>query len=339
MKIRVVCCVLLACLLVAVAGCGQASPPAPSSGNQAKEWVFQRPPAEIRLVLTPASPEWHQELRLLLQITLPAAYRPQFPTIDEQLGGLYVATRSQPELVKSDGERYVYAQEYRLETLQAGNNRIPALSFGCLESGKNPAAKATPLTTDEIEFTVRPPATEAPEQLRDIRGATELPERRLWWTWVFVAATLAALVIAFAWRRRQANAAVAESQPTPQQIAGVRLDRLLASPYLRQREYKLFYFEITTIVREYLENAYHLRAPRQTTEEFLLQACHHPQLSAALLTRLREFLQQADLVKYAQGIPGAQEISQVIATAQAVIAENSDGTALSARSDLPAPKQ
>ncbi len=62
---------------------------------------------------------------------------------------------------------------------------------------------------------------------------------------------------------------------------------------------KEFYLRLTGIVRQYVEDTTGIRAPEQTTEEFLRdmrsRAVFPPERSA----RLAEFLEAADLVKYA----------------------------------------
>ena len=60
-----------------------------------------------------------------------------------------------------------------------------------------------------------------------------------------------------------------------------------------------FFVKISAIVRRYLEDRFDLHAPELTTEEFLAVAGNSADLTHAHQELLRDFLQQADLIKFA----------------------------------------
>ena len=62
---------------------------------------------------------------------------------------------------------------------------------------------------------------------------------------------------------------------------------------------KEFYLRLTGIVRQYVEDTTGIRAPEQTTEEFLRDMRSSSVFPADRSARLAEFLEAADLVKYA----------------------------------------
>ena len=106
-----------------------------------------------------------------------------------------------------------------------------------------------------------------------------------------------------AWRREARRQSAYE-------VARRRLDQLLARPRPSGDAVDAFYVELSGIVRGYLENRFELRAPELTTEEFLASAGASPDLTAAHQTLLREFLRQADLVKFARARPSGADIEQ-----------------------------
>ena len=61
----------------------------------------------------------------------------------------------------------------------------------------------------------------------------------------------------------------------------------------------------------YLENRFSLRAPEQTTEEFLESVTHGDALEVRFVNLLKEFLERSDLVKFAkeQPLPNENEMS------------------------------
>jgi hypothetical protein len=70
------------------------------------------------------------------------------------------------------------------------------------------------------------------------------------------------------------------------------------------------------IVRRYIGRAHSIRAPEQTTEEFLLAASRNPQFRLEVLGKLRAFLQTADLVKFAEYRPESASVDQALGTAK-----------------------
>jgi hypothetical protein len=65
------------------------------------------------------------------------------------------------------------------------------------------------------------------------------------------------------------------------------------------------------VVRRYIERTHGIRAPEQTTEEFLAAATRHPRFTPPVLASLRTFLESSDLVKFA----GQQATPQLAAGA------------------------
>src|SRR5207253_620970 len=68
-------------------------------------------------------------------------------------------------------------------------------------------------------------------------------------------------------------------------------------------KFEEYYVQLSAIVRRYLEDGFHVRAPEMTTEEFLAAATSDGRLIATHRRLLGEFLSQADLVKFARHLP------------------------------------
>ncbi|MCB1135777.1 MAG: hypothetical protein KDK78_05885 [Chlamydiia bacterium] len=64
-----------------------------------------------------------------------------------------------------------------------------------------------------------------------------------------------------------------------------------------------YYSQLTGIVRSYIEEAFGIRAPEQTTREFLQELRYAPEFSSETKEDLEAFLDSADLVKFARHVP------------------------------------
>lgn len=102
---------------------------------------------------------------------------------------------------------------------------------------------------------------------------------------------------------------------TPSERALRELLLLLGRQLPEKGLFKDFYIELTMVVRRYIERRYGIRAPEQTTEEFLAAALAHGGFNTASMSELKEFLTAADLVKFA-GV-AATVSSAEVATAKA----------------------
>ncbi|MBO5642912.1 MAG: hypothetical protein J6S51_02785 [Kiritimatiellae bacterium] len=91
---------------------------------------------------------------------------------------------------------------------------------------------------------------------------------------------------------------IKEHRMSPIERAWVELDRLVKKGLPGRGKYKDFYIELTMVVRRYIQRRYGVKAPHMTTEEFLKE---YSAIKTTLsdTASLKEFLESADLVKFA----------------------------------------
>jgi hypothetical protein len=101
-----------------------------------------------------------------------------------------------------------------------------------------------------------------------------------------------------------------------------RLRALVARKLVEQGQIEPFFVEISAIVRDYIEQAFDLRAPEQTTEEFFLNIGSAPAVARHEET-LKPFLTAADEVKFALARPGPAVIQRTFDTARDFVLQTS----------------
>lgn len=99
-----------------------------------------------------------------------------------------------------------------------------------------------------------------------------------------------------------------ELQHTPYEWANMQLQKLDQSNLLLNNKIKTYYSELTDIVRNYLEKDFHVQAMEQTTDELILKLKAESRVQSykikpELLEQLSQFLQSADMVKFAKAKP------------------------------------
>jgi hypothetical protein len=153
--------------------------------------------------------------------------------------------------------------------------------------------------------------------IRDIRGPKHIPSPWLWPALVAGGLGLGTLGWAlWRWKRRRARA----TAKLPYEIA---LDRLEEARALMQPESaREFSIAVSEITRNYIEERFHVRAARRTTEEFLYDLL---EASDALLgghrALLAVFLHHCDIAKFARWILSTREMETMLQGARAFVME------------------
>ncbi len=144
------------------------------------------------------------------------------------------------------------------------------------------------------------PADAAPlTDIHDIKPILSLGMDRDWVLWALAALALAALALAVWWwrkrRRRTVTPPAAAPAPAPEIEAWGRLDALGA---LGDIDGRRFYFELSAILRRYLERRFAIPAAEMTLEELLPQVERLP-LTQDLAADFKNLSRAAEPVKFA----------------------------------------
>lgn len=268
--------------------------------------VSELGPVRVTTTLSPADPTLGDEITLEIRVEAEPQVEVLMPEFGEALDRYTILNFVPRQLIDDDGKS-VLTQVYTLQPYLSGTQSIPPILIEFVDHrpGQRSApedADAYEILTDRIDFHVRSvvPANAARElkpplgelDLAAPRGRSRLVAGLLGGAAVVLAAGLAWIV----WQRRRRRA----RRRNAYEVARARLDRLLARPWPQDAPaIDSFFVEISSIVRRYLEDRFELRAPELTTEEFLEVAGSANRLSRDHQSLLRDFLHQADLVKFA----------------------------------------
>ena len=165
-----------------------------------------------------------------------------------------------------------------------------------------------------------------PTDIRDIKAPVEIP--LAWWILIFILVLTIAGAVYFFYRRRR-RPAVPKRIPVPVrlpwEIALERLEDLHHKHYPRAGLFKLFYSELSDIVRHYLEDRFRIKAPEMTTEEFLSDVKTSPALKEEDKESLKNFLNGSDMVKFAKYTPTVNDAQANFDLAKKLILGTKDG--------------
>lgn len=284
----------------------------------------------LTMTFTPGSVFLDRDIVLSLKLTHPENIAVTLPPLPDRLQGLMVAASFDRETapVSSNGqvtrERIVrltpiIAKEYRIAPM--------AVSYRHAVNGDGEAGFfATPpivlpvntVTDKPVDDTLRGEITPIPVRpsLKTLSGYAAIL--------VLLAITVAAAIFLLGRIKQQ----IRIMRMSPKERALRELELLLDKKWIETGRIKDFYVELTMIVRRYIERQHQVRAPEQTTYEFLQAIADNPKFSKAVLNRLKAFLEAADLVKFAAWKPDSGAVDDAVCTARdylstdAVEAEN-----------------
>jgi hypothetical protein len=310
-------CLLLtaSCLLLTACSKGPTTTPAETEKPRVEE--FSRGAVSVRFTFDPAVVRLDRDVLLTIRITAPTNVTVKLPPLETRVKGFTVAGSFDGHPVVSGGKAIV-DRNIRLTPAISSAYRIAPMAVTWKQPG----------TGQEQWFPTKPVVLAAEPLVKGDVGKEIAPARSPVWIYPglkgIMAYTLVALGIAAlgygAWRLfRQIRRAVRLRLMSPRERALFELAELMAKDLVGHNRVKDFYFALTMIVRLYIERAHSIRAPEQTTEEFLAAVSRDSRFSRDVVQRLRDFMQAADLVKYAGFKPDAASVGSALTTAKTYI--------------------
>ncbi|MBU0634037.1 MAG: hypothetical protein KKB82_09305 [Candidatus Omnitrophica bacterium] len=198
---------------------------------------------------------------------------------------------------------------YRLMTFETGSLEIPEFKARYRVKGADawqevfgPALKIT------VESLLEPGAQDL--KLKPIKPKYGLWQNFMVWLLLGVLLIAAGIWVVFLLRRRRKKEPKKIEIKPAYVIAYEELDRLMRLNLLAQGKLEEYFEILSACIRNYLENRFNLRAPWLSTEEFMLAARESALLNAEHRRLLKNFLELADLVKFARYGSSAREAEE-----------------------------
>jgi hypothetical protein len=289
-----------------------------SSGN-AIEKSAQKGPVKLSVRVTPREPRLSDLVEMDVTVEGQPNVEIKPPAFGQAVGDFLV--RDYTERAREPGAPNTRRFHYELEPAHAGKHLIRSVSIEFLDKRANSEAQAEPvlIETEPLEVNVTSElGNEAPSlaNLEPMVPPQSVPQVSAT-TWVIaaVAAGVLAIVGCVMLLRRRKRKVAEAPRLSPEEIARRALVLLLSENLPGRGLVKEFYLRLTGIVRQYVEDTTGMRAPEQTTEEFLRDMRSRPGFPRERGVRLAEFLEAADLIKYAGQTPDEGQIEEAIARA------------------------
>ena len=331
-SVRLVVFRLQLCVLLLLSGIGYGTfletAPAPASPVAPIQSVEQQKSlGAVRLTLTADRPSMGltDTLKLTLTITAPPELRITLPDVTKTLGPFDIVQHRTTGPLSLTPQAQQWQREYTLAVTESGSLTAPSLTVQVQEGDTTQLLSTDPLS---ITVTSLVPADADLSAVKDIAPPVPLLRRGIPpWVWIVASGLGGAGLLAGAWwwyRRQQRAAAVPLVQRPAHLLALAALEHLQRQELIGQEHIEEFYVRVSIILRRYVELRFGLRAPEQTTEEFLVSTLATGGLIAAHRDLLEAFLQHCDLVKFARHRPTASAMEETFESAKTFVEHTAD---------------
>ncbi len=217
------------------------------------------------------------------------------------------------------GDAFVLSDIYKLEessdgtvsfactlaVYKPGEIELPAFTFVATDTAGSSEEFGGKIARVSIQSVL--PADTTGLEIADIKEPQKLTGPI--WPYFLIPLALAILIYGMILLRRRlggkAELPMAPPRP-PWEIAFEKLDSLKASRHLEFGRFKLYYFELSMIIRGYIEGRYDFPALESTTYELENEDRLRP-VDDKLYKRLFEFFYGADMAKFAKAVPTRAE--------------------------------
>jgi hypothetical protein len=246
------------------------------------------------------------QVTLHLRVEKTAGARVTFPRYADTLTGKIEIIRKSPiDTAAGTAGKTVLNQDLLITVFDTGVIEIPPQPFAFQNGQLSDTLFTRPIS---LQINSLPLDT----TIRDIKANMRTPiNAQELFPYFLALIGLALLVIAFIYiirriRRKDHKEAVHVPAEPPEVIALRELEQLRVEKPWIQKPVKMYYINLTDILRHYMERRYHIMALEQTTDE-ILKDLKKTGCTANNLERIASILKLADLVKFAKLIPDEYE--------------------------------
>jgi len=285
----------------------------------------EKGPVDLQVRLWPKEPRLSDLVELEIEVGGEADVVIRPPAFGDAVGDFLVRDYSERPSKKGSeknkpNRRVFY---YQLEPVFTGVHLIRSVAIEFINNRESSEhiGESQWIESDPIEVKITSELGDQVPSLSNLEPMVSpiaIRDSKVWW-WLGGALLLLAGCAAYFLRSRAKVKTTIVHQPTAEEIAHSQLASLLAEDLPSQGMFKDFYLRLTGIVRNYIEGITSLRAPEQTTEEFLREMGQKEVFSKKQSKGLKEFLEAADMVKYAAQRPDASQVESSIVLAKEFI--------------------
>jgi len=248
-------------------------------------------------------------IHLNVRMQYPGGTRFEFPEPGEKLGEWEVLDQNVSESKKIKGG---FQREWTLEItiFDTGKVIVPSLEFRAVNDADSSASLIFQTGEFSVDvISVLPPGTTEPKDIKPPFAIRKIVP----WIYIIFILLITGILLGWwfyyrRWKAQQPPVPLEEHfLEAPHVTAFRKLDELKSRQYKTETEIRQYYFQISEIVREYLERRFFIKALEMTTRE-IMDTFGDLNIETEIEAKFRNLFNGLDLVKFAKMIPAASEM-------------------------------
>lgn len=249
-----------------------------------------------------------QQVVLTINVRIPDSKKVYWPSIPDSLGKIEIISRSAIDTMQGVGKDWkMYSQKLTITSFDTGFISFPKLAFKT-SIGKD----TTVLLSDSVLLKYASIPVDTTKAIKDIQGIMGAPltagEVAPWILGILILGAIS-IIIYTVYLRKKSKKPLILFKPKPELPAHIlaleALNHLKDEALWKKGRFKEYYTGLTDILRSYLEKRFGVMAQEMTSDEILEALKSHT--NEGLMSKLRNLFFTADMVKFAKGIPEANE--------------------------------
>lgn len=249
-----------------------------------------------------------------LKITLPVPKGQQaiFPDFKNKIGESLEILSKTVDTLQKEGSIQQITHDYLITSFDTGYVYIPPFEVGIVEKGFN-----STITTDSAQLYITYPIVDMEKGIFDIKPPADLPFKfSEWLPYAKIVGTLLLILLAITamllyyfliYKKKKQRQATDAKDNRPIDVKALEaLNVLKAKQLWQNHRVKLYYSELTDILRNYLNERFGMHTMESTSSEILTALSLQP-VDSADKECLRFIFERADMAKFAKGQPLADE--------------------------------
>jgi hypothetical protein len=239
------------------------------------------------------------------------------PPPGAQLGNFIIRDYHIPDPQKQK-DRIIHKYIFTITAYTTGHLEVPPIPVLINPETPNPRA----IITEGIQVRVAPVTNPEDLQIRDVKNPLAIPLD--WKPYIIAAAGAIAIIgliisiVLYIQRYRPKEAQLPEPVKPAHQIAYQELRELDSMGLLEAGQVEEYCTRLSEIIRRYIALRFRIYALEYTTTE-ILKALKGKPMENRVYERIKWFLQETDLVKFARHIPHEKDQSEIMDRARQII--------------------
>jgi len=227
---------------------------------------------------------------------------------------------SAPEIKRQKGKNII---EYKLVAYKPGSYSIPPVTIRCIDA----MGREYSLKSQSLKFRVRKVRPNGAVDIKDIKSPENVPRNITVYLLIFGIIVLGFGIATYLlhFKNRKTPVTIEPETvirpPLPHEIALRELSEIESMGLVAKGEMKEYYSRVSEVIRRYIERRYGIAALEMTTE-VLLEALKAKQHSYNDISKISEFLNACDFVKFAKYQPSTSESRNLLQQARDIVGSN-----------------